>query len=194
MAQDIRKLFENEPKVENLKMPEGHQARFLDKLDDALPQQPKRSLFTFLNIAASVVILLGLTFGAYQFMGDNNNGGSNGQPVEVAQEDKVSPLGKLSPQLKKVEDYYLANINLELSKMEVTPENKELFDGYLTRLQELNNEYEVLTKELEETGPTEHIINASIDNLKLRLNLMYRLKEKLSEINNENNGLEQNQV
>ena len=100
----------------------------------------------------------------------------------------------MSPQLKKVEDYYLANINLELSKMEVTPENKELFDGYLSRLQELNDEYDVLTKELEESGPTEHIINASIDNLKLRLNLMYRLKEKLNEINNENNSLEQNQV
>ena len=189
MAQDIRKLFENEPKVENLKMPEGHQARFLDKLDDALPQQPRRSLFTFLNVAASIVLLIGLTFGAYQIFD-----GPGVEPETIVQEDKISPLGKLSPQLKKVEDYYLANISLELSKMEVTPENKELFDGYLNRLEELNKEYEVLTKELEETGPTEHIINASIDNLKLRLNLMYRLKEKLSEINNENNGLEQNQV
>ncbi|MFK2820672.1 hypothetical protein U0L90_11135 [Flavobacteriaceae sp. LMIT009] len=192
MAQDIRKLFENEPKVENLKMPKGHEARFLDKLNEELPQQPKRSLFTFLNVAASVVLLIGLTFGAYQFLGTDD-------PVEpetqIAAEDKgPSAFGKLSPQLKKVEDYYLANINLELSKMEVTPENKELFDGYLSRLQELNDEYEVLTKELEESGPTEHIINASIDNLKLRLNLMYRLKEKLNEINNENNGLEQNQV
>lgn len=192
MAQDIRKLFENEPKVENLKMPKGHEARFLDKLNEELPQQPKRSLFTFLNVAASVVLLIGLTFGAYQFLGTDD-------PVEpekqiVAEDKGPSAFGKLSPQLKKVEDYYLANINLELSKMEVTPENKELFDGYLSRLQELNDEYEVLTKELEESGPTEHIINASIDNLKLRLNLMYRLKEKLNEINNENNSLEQNQV
>ena len=190
MAQDIRKLFENEPKVENLKMPKGHEARFLDKLNEELPQQPKRSLFTFLNVAASVVLLIGLTFGAYQFLGTDDPVDSDNQ--EIVQEE--SPLGKLSPQLKKVEDYYLANINLELSKMEVTPENKELFDGYLSRLQELNDEYEVLTKELEESGPTEHIINASIDNLKLRLNLMYRLKEKLNEINNENNSLEQNQV
>lgn len=191
MAQDIRKLFENEPKVENLKMPEGHEARFLEKMDEALPQQPRRNLFTFLNIAASVVILIGLFFGASQFMGGEQ------PPVVDEDSEKVaepSAFGKLSPQLKKVEDYYLANINMELSKMEVTPENKELFDGYLSRLEELNKEYEVLTEELKQSGPTEHIINASLDNLKLRLNLMYRLKEKLNELNNESNGLEQNQV
>ena len=28
--------------------------------------------------------------------------------------------------LKRVEDYYLASINLELSKVKLTPENKEL--------------------------------------------------------------------
>ena len=192
MAQDLRNLFEKDVEVQQAKMSQGHEARFLEKLEKELPIEKKSSGFNFLNIAASIVIVLGLSFGAYQFLGTSD-------PVEpekqiVAEDKGPSAFGKLSPQLKKVEDYYLANINLELSKMEVTPENKELFDGYLSRLQELNDEYDVLTKELEESGPTEHIINASIDNLKLRLNLMYRLKEKLNEINNENNGLEQNQV
>ncbi len=68
MAQDIRKLFENEQKVSSDKMPQGHEARFLLKLDRELPEQPKRSLFTFLNIAASVVILIGLSFGGYKLM------------------------------------------------------------------------------------------------------------------------------
>lgn len=193
MAQDIRKLFENEQKLSNDKMPEGHEARFLQKLDEALPVQPKRNLFTFLNIAASVVLLIGLSFGAIQFIGSDSDQPNNTEQVGT-ETTSESPLGKLSPQLKKVEDYYLANINLELSKMKVTPDNKELFDGYLERLEELNKEYNVLADELTQSGPTEYTVNALIDNLKLRLNLLYRLKEKLNELNNENKQLEQNQA
>lgn len=189
MAQDIRKLFQEEPKVGNQKMPQGHEARFLEKLDKELPKQNSRPLFSFLNIAASVIILLGLSFGAYKYFT---------QPLEEeilpAEVVKTSPLGEISPELKKVEDYYLANINLELSKMKVTPENKEMFDGYLSQLEELNNEYNVLSNELSTSGPTERTINALIDNLKFRLNLMYRLKEKLNELNNEPNELEGTQV
>ena len=82
----------------------------------------------------------------------------------------------------------------ELSKIEVTPETQELFNGYLERLEELNNEYAKLADELTESGPTERTVNALIDNLKLRLNLLYRLKEKLNELNNDTNKLEQIQA
>ena len=191
MAQDIRKLFENEQKISNDTMPKGHEARFLEKLDRELPAAPKQSVFTFLNIAASVVILIGLSFGAYKFLNTNPED-PTGTDVVATQEE--SPLGKLSPELKKVEDYYLANINLELSKIEVTPETKELFEGYLERLEELNNEYKLLSQELTKSGPTEQTINASIENLKLRLNLMYRLNEKLNELKNDTNQLEQIQA
>ena len=38
MAQDIRELFKDD-KITNEKMPENHQERFLQKLDDALPEK-----------------------------------------------------------------------------------------------------------------------------------------------------------
>merc|ERR1711974_453883 len=98
-------------------------------------------------------------------------------------EDQLKSLGDVSPDLKKVEDYYLANINLELSKIKQTPENKELFDGYVIRLAELNQEYKRLSVELTENGPNELTVSALIDNLKLRLNLLYRLKEQLHDLN-----------
>lgn len=189
MAQDIRKLFKEEPKVSSHKMPKGHEARFLDKLDEALPKQTSRPMFSFLNIAASVVILIGMSFGAYKYFDKP----VVETPTEVVK-TSPSPLGEISPELKKVEEYYLANINLELSKMNVTSGNKEMFDGYLEQLEELNKEYTVLSDELSASGPTERTVNALIDNLKLRLNLLYRLKEKLSELNNETNKLEETQV
>lgn len=185
MAQDIRKLFENENKLYTHQMPEGHKKRFLNKLDEALPADPvKRSSFSFIRIAASVVILIGLSFGAYKFFESPPVESQKVVTAEESEKDtKMKSLGDISPDLKKVEDYYLANINLELSKVKLTPENKELFDGYVVKLEELNKEYERLSIELTENGPNELTVSALIDNLKLRLNLLYRLKEQLQDLN-----------
>lgn len=79
----------------------------------------------------------------------------------------------------------MASINLELSKVELTPQNKELFDGYVLRLQELNKEYDKLLEELNENGPNAITLDALIENLKLRLNLVMRLKDKLEEFNDD---------
>ncbi|UKM64471.1 hypothetical protein GSB9_01019 [Flavobacteriaceae bacterium GSB9] len=175
MAQDIRALFENDNQP-NEKMPKNHQERFLKKLDKSMPVAKKKS-FNWLYLAASLVFLFGLSFGAFKVF---NPPVGNGQ-VEVAntQSTETKSLGDISPGLKKVEDYYLASINLELSKIEYTPETKELFDGYLAQLSELDKEYKRLSLELTESGPSELTVNALIDNLKLRLNLLYRLRAQI---------------
>ncbi len=182
MAQDLRNIFENQPNDKHIKMSKGHEARFLQKLDEALPKEvsKKSNRFSFFNIAASVIVLLGLSYGAFKMFNDNPV--NPNLPVDGSEVvEELTTLGDLSPDLKKVEDYYLASINLELSKIELTPENKELFDGYILRLEELNKEYDKLTLELTENGANELTINALIDNLKFRLNLLYRLKDQLKE-------------
>lgn len=185
MAQDLKRLFENEEKNSQLTMSEGHEARFLEKLNNDLPEETSiKKRFSVLKIAASIVVLIGLAFGAYKFSQQpksienqvvNNQNHTN--------ENQLKSLGDISPDLKNVEDYYLANINLELSKIKQTPENKELFEGYVIRLAELNQEYKRLSIELTENGPNELTVSALIDNLKLRLNLLYRLKEQLHDLN-----------
>ena len=87
MAQDLRNLFEKDSNAQNAKMSQGHEARFLSKLDEALPQKTKASRFSFLNIAASVVVILGLSFGAYQFL--NNSGGDIHEGTEVVNGDHL---------------------------------------------------------------------------------------------------------
>ena len=182
MAQDLRNLFEEDLKDQHTKMSEGHDTRFLEKLEQELPIAKKSSYqFNYLYIAASVVVLLGLSFGAYQFF---QSPSKSTEPLKVV-ETNLKTLGDVSPDLKKVEDYYLASINLELSKVKLTPDNKELFDGYVERLKELNDEYDTLTLELNENGPNEDTLDALIDNLKFRLNLVMRLKEKLQEFNDD---------
>ena len=188
MAQDIRELLKNDQKLSQDKMSKGHEARFLKKLEEELPKDTPKNMFTFFNVAASVVLLIGLTYGGYKLVNFNQN---TVIPEVATNTVAAKTIGDVSPQLKKVEDYYLASINLELSKMKITSENKELFDGYLARLEDLNNEYNRLTEELIEAGPNEQTVNALIDNLKFRLNLLYRLKDKLNELNNSENNYEE---
>lgn len=173
MAQDIKELLKQE--LTHEVMPKGHEARFMEKLDANFPKnQPSK--FYWLNIAASIVIVLGVGYSSYNHFNPT-------EPISIPNEVvETKTLGDVSPNLKKVEDYYLASINLELSKLKYTPETKSLFDGYLARLDELNKEYERLNMELTESGPNELTINALIDNLKFRLNLLYRLKEQLNSL------------
>ena len=179
MAQDIRELFKEVHNMSHETMPDNHQDRFLDKLEQALPVKSKSS-FNGLRIAASIVLLVGLSYGGYKYYEPSS---TIAPKTNVADTKSVTTktLGDVSPALKKVEDYYLASINLELSKMKYTPETKDLFDGYLQQLDELNKEYQRLSVELTENGPTELTVNALIDNLKFRLNLLYRLREQLKE-------------
>ncbi len=185
MAQDLRDLFKDQSNDSQTKMSEGHEARFLQKLDEALPQEKKSSNRWYLNIAASIVVVLGISYGVVKATGGGDLTVDPPTVVDGGGDTKtdITTLGDLSPDLKKVEDYYLASINLELSKIQLTPENKELFDGYISRLEELNKEYDRLTLELTDNGANELTIDALINNLKLRLNLLYRLKEKLKEFN-----------
>jgi hypothetical protein len=179
MARDIRELFKDE-KISYEKMPENHQDRFLNKLDEALPEQSVSNTFNWFSIAASVVLVLGLSIGGYNYFQPKEDVASILANTDT---DETKTLGDVSPDLKKVEDYYLASINLELSKMKPTPKTKELFDGYLIQLKELDNEYNLLSEELTESGPTELTVNALIDNLKFRLNLLYRLRSQLKQFN-----------
>lgn len=189
MAQDIRDLFKNEQEQDiQDTMSHGHESRFLDKLNEALPEQRKTSKMHWLSIAASMVLFIAVSFGGYKYFTSDTMPDDN-TPAVVEQDSsaevKTKSLGDLSPDFKKVEDYYLASIHNELSKLELTPENKELIDGYIERLEVLANEYKQLSIELTTSGPSELTVNALIDNLKMRLNLLYRLRDQLKDLSSE---------
>ncbi|MBT8297846.1 MAG: hypothetical protein KJO52_05885 [Maribacter sp.] len=186
MARDLRKLFKEEQKAERFVMNEGHEKRFKDLLRKELPQQKKSSFF-ILKIAASFLILVGL--GTFFFL----NRDTSNIKTTVVEKNPVAEmqtgisLGDLSPDLKKVESYYVTNINLELSKLNVSGDNKELVDSYLERLAELNTEYKNLNEELNRIGPNDQTITALIKNLQLRLQLLQQLKEKLNQVQSSKN-------
>lgn len=194
MAQDLRELFKEQRENEKFSMKEGHEERFLKRLEGELPHHKKSSSYQWLKIAASVVVLLGIGYFFVQNQLKNDSIKTSVVETNTDEAKRAISFGDLSPELKKVENYYVANINYELSKLEVSEENKEMVDGFLSRLDELNIEYQDLNKELNELGPNDQTIEAAINNLQLRLQLMQKLKSKLNQLKSSKNEQESTNI
>lgn len=190
MGQDIREMFRNEEHLQNDKLREGHQKRFEARLQHEVPSEKKKNTFYLWQIAAVVVVALGI--GAF-FLFSNTSAITSGEPqiadtpVEAPKDEKEKPdseyrLSDISPEFKKVEDYYMASLNIQLAKLDMTPNNKELIDAFMKKLETLNEEYIALNAEIQETGLNEDTVEAMVANLQLRLDLLKKLKNKLNEI------------
>lgn len=195
MGQDIRKMLQEDKESRKFKMPEGHQARFEDRLNKSFPEKKKSGNYKwFLQIAAILVVALAAG-GFFYFNSGTSVDPYGTQVVETSEENpleekekktensaKQFQLSDVSPQYKKIEDYYMASLNMELAKLDVNNENKELIDSFMKQLAELDKEYKRLNNELNELGPNEQTIEAMVANLQLRLELLFKLKQKLKEI------------
>ncbi|WP_324028323.1 hypothetical protein QSV08_10465 [Maribacter sp. BPC-D8] len=181
MEQDLREMFKKDREGHKHSIKHGHEERFLKKLEKSTPAQKKTDK-GWLKIAASVAVIVSIGLGFLYF---NKNADNTTTVVDNAstEEQKAEfTFGDLSPDLKKVESYYVANINMELAKLEVSPDTKELIDSFMEQLNNLNIEYKTLNIELKELGPNDQTITALIENLQLRLQLLQKLKRKLNEL------------
>jgi hypothetical protein len=165
-------------KNEEVSLSANHRNKFQDRLmKEVQTQQPKKRSYRWLQVAASVVLIVSLVINFY--------------PKDIEEPNEDTPaqaitLGNLSPELKSIESYYVNSINYEISNLDVTENNKEILDGYLAKISELTTEYKSLTTELNTKGVNDEIINALINNLQLRLKLLQRLKKQLNELKNLN--------
>lgn len=172
MSKDLRALLQNR-ESEKSSLSKNHRANFEEKLQKELHSSKGNTNFNW-RIAASFLLVIGIGASLFYF--------SKGTIVEPQKVAKIESLGSISPELKSIESYYLASIQTEISSLEETPENKEMLDGYLEKIGELTKDYKQLTVELNEEGLNEKTITALIDNLQLRLKLLYQLKEQLKEL------------
>ncbi|PHS62096.1 MAG: hypothetical protein COB12_11255 [Flavobacterium sp.] len=192
MAQDLRELLKGK-NPENKTLSKGHESKFEAMLEEAMPFEDKSS-FNWMKVAAIAIVMLGVAFFGYQYLSDftgnsidkNSNPIVNTEKTTTEKTNQIS-LGDLSPDLKKVEEYYLMGINVQLASLKINSENKEMVDGFMKQLSNLDKEYKRLSIELNKEGPSEATITALIDNLKLRLELLFKLKNKLNELKTQEN-------
>jgi hypothetical protein len=182
MQQDIRDTFKNYEE-ENVELSKNHSTKFEALLQQELHQnKPKKNYIKWLSVAASIMLLVSIGIQFYP--------NKIAEPIITKNDNdsttKQITLGNISPEFNTIETYYTNSINLEISQLDLSDENKELVDSYLLKIAELTKEYKNLTQELNTKGVNDATIDALIRNLQLRLQLLQRLKKQLNEFKNLN--------
>ena len=143
-----------------------------DKIEQKLPkteikQTKKVSFFSYKwNVAASIVCIMAVGILGY-FVGQNN-----GLKNNIVKNDKVNeaqyPLSQVSTEIAEVEKYYITQINAKIKESKTLKINPENF----SELEILKSEFEELKIEMNNNIDKELIIEAMIDNYKLRLSIL----------------------
>lgn len=181
MKQDLRTLMQQEQE-QKFKMPKNHEKRFLDKIEHAFPTQKQKPSWLKWSIAANIALILGVG-SIYFYSLKSNEITTANSPSEIVDAATVGvkkiSLGDLSPELARIEDYYTQHIQMELVSLEGSEVYKDLVKNSMDRLAELDNEYDLLTEELNQFGPNQKLISALIQNLQWKLDLIRTLNDKL---------------
>ena len=176
MKIDIREKLKKEKMLRELST--DHRSVFEQKLKKEL-HGSSRGNFQYLLVAASILALFAM---GYLFTFTQEDPKEQLEPASA----KVT-LEEFSPELKKIENYYLTAINLELANLELTDGNKLVLQEYFRKMNSLTNDYKLQSERLQINKVDEELINSLIDNLQMRLQLMIELKNELKKLKTKEN-------
>jgi len=165
----LRKKMQENSFETNQKLSQNHRNRFKSKLNKELHKKLYKNRLLF-KIAASVLILLSV---GYFIKGSFKN------TNQVVKKPTLS-INDLSPELGKIESYYITAINYELANLPLSANNKIVINTYLDKIEILSKQYKKLNNQLLKGNFNEKLINNLIDNLQLRLQLLLELKTQLN--------------
>lgn len=146
---------------------EGHQERFLRKLERQDEKQSHGRLI-FWRIAAAVIVLAVVCVSV--LLPRFNS------PADV-QYGSMS-LGDVSTELADVEQYYQSKLSAEYAMVNELSKSDPVVKSYMDELEILNAEYDTLEAKLYESGTHEKVILAMIENFRTRLEIIEQLEEK----------------
>ncbi|RZJ52065.1 MAG: anti-sigma factor [Flavobacterium sp.] len=155
--------FENQWDVQELNS--DHQLDFLHKLNNK--KKPKKNYYTVLGIAASIVLLLGISI----FY--NNN-------------QKPKEFKFASKETQRTDSIFNILIDNELVKLreKSSPENEQIINDALTQMKIFDADYQKIINELQKNGENKQIIYAMISNLQTRISFLQTVLKRIEE--NEN--------
>ena len=161
---DLDKLFE---KLENQwdvhEMNTDHQIDFINKLNR---KQPKKNHWFVSAIAASIVLMLGVSF-------FYNN-------------EKPDEFKFASKETKRTDSIFSILIDNELIKLKEksSPQNEQIINDALKQMKVFDADYEKIIKEVQKNGENKQIIYAMISNLQTRISFLQTVLQRIEE--NEN--------
>ena len=145
-------------------MNSDHQVDFLNKLNK---NQPKKKNYAIWAIAASIVVLLGVS------LFYNNT-------------QKPKEFKFASNETKRTDSIFSILINNELVKLKEksSPENEQIINDALKQMKVFDTDYEKIIKEVQKNGENKQIIYAMISNLQTRISFLQTVLQRIEE--NEN--------
>lgn len=139
---------------------QGHLNRFQRKLE--APKKSKKPSFFWMSIAASVVLVLGFYLGSYQ-------------------QKSTYDLADISPKMAEAQNFFVTTINQELKEVEQyrSLETEMVIEDSLNEIEELEDQYKTLVKELSKRDNKHQIIREMIQNYQQRLDVLEKLLLRL---------------
>lgn len=149
----------------------GHQQRFMAKLNQLqTPPQVEaskvRSIWRpLLGVAASLALLFALF-------------------VTTQRLDTARDLASVSPEMAATQKFFTSAIQTELAKLKVEedPEFQELIVDALFQIEVLEQNYEQLKVDLNESGDDKLVIYAMIDNFQNRIDILQNVLQSIEEL------------
>ncbi len=166
------KIVRNRAAFDNAEPPDGHFGRFGRRLD-RLGKSDRHSLPYYLKVAGILLLVSISSILMYQMA------------VNRYYERNIYSFGKLSPEYREVEDYFIHTIKTkynDLQKLDLQDKGqKELFRK---EMEEMDRVYRSLSKELKNDPNNERLINAMIKHYQLKLDILNEMTDQLMKIKN----------
>ncbi|MBT8271002.1 MAG: hypothetical protein HKO90_02790 [Flavobacteriaceae bacterium] len=146
----------------------GHEQRFMHKLNAAKSGGGGSTAFdgwkSFLMIAASLALVFVLVMGI----------GS----------ESSRDLANVSPELAQTQDFFTTAITAELEKLnnQNSPEYQDLVVDALFQIKLLEEDYQRLKLDLEDSGDDKRVIHAMIKNFQSRIDILQQVSEQIDEL------------
>lgn len=160
---DLDQLFEKfENQWDVKRMNSDHQVDFLNKLNRK--EQPKKKNYGVWAIAASIVILLGVSL-------FYNN------------QEKPKELKFASKETQRTDSIFSILIDNELVKLKEksSPENEQIINDALKQMKVFDADYAKIIKEVQKNGENKQIIYAMISNLQTRISFLQTVLQRIEE-------------
>ena len=175
------KIINNRTAFNSAEPADGHFDRFMKKLD-RLGRLRKYSLPYYLKVAGLLVFVSISSILIYQLA------------VNRYYERNIYSFGKLSPEYREVEDYFIHTINTKYNDLQkIDLKDRTQKEMVIKEMKELDKVYRNLSKELKNDPNNERLINAMIKHYQLKLDILNEMTDQLMKIKNNISNNNQNE-
>ncbi|MFT4662039.1 MAG: hypothetical protein ACI8XB_002326 [Patiriisocius sp.] len=181
MEDDLKKYLNEHREEFELDMPKDDMWSKIN--DDLRPEAKKKNNFHALRIAASILLIVGVGATTYSYFSETKDPLADAD-LTINTEEVVgsNQMSDISHDLAEVESFYAQKVNQQMDVLNQYDVDEDL----INEVHSLKNEFEELKKEMGVGADQSRVVEAMIDNYRLRLILLEDLLEAVDNTNNKN--------